>query len=340
MKNNKATIHDISRSLGIDSSTVSRALNGSDRVKDKTKELINKKAEELGYRKNIMARNLRMNRTFTIGVIVPRIDRHFFAKLIAGIEETAFNLNYEVIIAQSLDSLEREKKLLANMLNNRVDGLLISTTMETISYDHFDAYKDENSPIIFVDRPNKIGYNSNVIINDQETSLNATQHLIDNGYKNIVHFAGPQEVDLYKLRLAGYKAALEKNGIEFNEDYVIESRLMQEDGEKMAKQILELPNVDAVFAANDHAAIGAMKRLKEQGVKIPEDIAFMGFSDEPISEYIEPGLSTVKQPATLMGKEATSLLIGQIENKSGDIVHTKILDAELIVRNSTKKITA
>lgn len=338
MRKSSATIHDISKSLGIDSSTVSRALNDSPRVSKKTKEKILSKALELGYQRNSLASKLRSNRTNTIGVIVPRISRHFFSSVIAGIEETAYDAGYDVIICQSLESLEREQKLIETLLSNRVDGILISISMETTNYDHFDNYKSNGFPLIFFDRPCEVAKNTNVIIDDFKAGFEATEHLILKGCKHIVHMTGPHELELYRKRAKGYMAALEKHNIEVNQDYIIESPLMKNDGVECAKKILNLPIVDGVFSANDTAAISAMQYLKSQHIKIPEDIAFIGFSNEPISAVIEPSLTTMNQPDFEMGKVATTLLFQQIKNKVDEKENqTKILVPKLIIRNSTKR---
>lgn len=338
MKKGNTTIHDISKSLGIDSSTVSRALNDSPRVSEKTKAKILARAEELGYQRNSLASQLRTNRSNTIGVIVPRISRHFFATVIAGIEETAFEAGYGVVICQSLEEIDREKKLIDTLLSNRVDGLLISISMQTNRLDHFDSYKKHGFPLIFFDRPcNKSEY-TNVIIDDFKAGFMATEHLIEQGCENIFHLSGPQNLELYIQRTKGYKAALEKYGMKVNEEFIFESTLMETDGVEAAEEILKLPLIDAVFSSNDTAAIGAMKHLKASAIKIPEDIAFIGFSNEPVSTVIEPSLSTVSQSDFEMGQMATKLLIGQIENKSEvKLIETKILQPKLIIRDSSKK---
>jgi len=337
MKNNNVTIHDISKALGIDSSTVSRALNNSDRVSKKTKEKIFNKAAELGYQRNSLASKLRTNRTNTIGVIVPRISRHFFSSVIAGIEETAFKAGFDVIICQSLESIDREKKLVETLLSNRVDGILISISMETSNFDHLNNYKSNGFPLIFFDRPCNVTENTNVIIDDVKAGFDATSHLIERGCKHIVHFSGPQNLELYRNRKKGYTNALNAYGIPFSDNLVIETQLMQQDGISAARQLLKLPKVDGVFSANDTAAISAMQYLKTKGINIPNDIAFVGFSNEPISAIIEPSLSTIKQPDFEMGKVASTLLFEQIKNKKYSAENqTKILSPSLIVRSSSK----
>ncbi len=340
MKNTPITIHDIAKSLGIDSSTVSRALNNSDRVSLKTKKKIIEKANELGYQRNILASNLRKKETRTIGVIVPRISRHFFSSAISGIEETAFKAGYKVIICQSLEKLEREISLINTLRENRVDAVIMSISMETQNYNHLDGLTKENTPMLIFDRHcNVPGYN-NVLLDDFMGGYEATMHLIQQGCKKIAHFSGPKNLNVYKNRLKGYKVALEENDIPFKEELVINSRLMKEDGKELAQKVLQYPQkIDGIFCANDAAAISAMQYLKKKKVKIPEDIAIVGFSNEPISAVIEPALSTIEQSGSEMGKIATELVLKQIKNKSIKTEpETIVLKPSLIIRDSSKKI--
>lgn len=334
----KTTIHDISKALKINSSTVSRALNNSPRVSQKTKDLIQKKAIEFGYQKNILASNLRTNKTNTIGIIVPRISRNFFSSVISGIEETAYKAGYNVVIGQSLESFEREQKLVSTLLSNRVDGLLISVSMGTTNYDHLSNFKTNGGPIVFFDRPMIIADTPSITIDDFEASYNATQHLIDNGCKDIVHFSGFQKIELYKKRMQGYIAALTDNNITVRTEYILESQLSEADGVELAKKVLKLPKVDGIYSSNDTAAISAMQHFKKKGLKIPDDIAIVGFNNDSISAVIEPGLTTVNQPDVEMGIIASSLLIELIKKTiDNPESHSKTLGTELIIRNSSLK---
>ena len=338
MKKSKVTIHDISKALNIDSSTVSRALNKSPRVSKKTREKIIQKANELGYQRNTLASNLRTNKTNTIGVIVPRISRNFFSSVISGIEETAYKSGYSVVICQSLDDLDREVKLMGTLLSNRVDGILISISMETTQYEHLQAFLDHGSPIVFFDRPCKLSNCSNVTIDDYKASYEATEHLIKKGCRDIVHFSGPQEIELYKNRKNGYIDALKDNKIPIKNEYCIESNLSEKDGIDSAKKVLALKNIDGIYAANDTSAISAIKHLQSCGINIPKQIAVVGFNNDPISEVIEPTLTTVNQPDFKIGKISAELLLEQIEKKNNKTHNESILlDSELIVRNSTAK---
>lgn len=335
-KTEQITIHDIARALEIDSSTVSRALNDSPRVSAKTKKRILDKANELGYQRNSLASNLRTNKTNTIGVIVPRISRNFFSNVISGIEAKAYEAGYNVVICQSLESFDREKKIMDNLLSNRVDGILISTSMETESFEHLKPYLNNIGPIVFYDRPCDFENCSSISINDYKASFEATEHLINNGCSHIAYFSGPQTVSLYRNRKQGYIDALKKHHIDFNESYCFESMLSEQNGIESAKKVLELQKVDGIYSANDTAAISAMQYLKANGVRIPEDIAVVGFNNDPISAVIEPSLTTIDQPDFEMGEIASSVLIQQI--KSGEVKgkdQSVVLDIELIKRNSS-----
>ena len=336
---NKVTIHDIARALNINSSTVSRALNDSPRVTQKTKEKIIEKAKEMGYQRNLLASNLRKNITNTIGIVVPRISRHFFSSVIQGVEETAYLAGYSVFICQSLEQLEREKNILETLTANRVDGVLLSISMETTDYTHINSLKSRGIPLVFFDRHCNVSGNSNVLIDDYKGGFDATQHLISNGCKNIIHFSGPQELEIYKNRFKGYKEALRKNKIPFRAEYVISSRLMEHDGVANTKQLLtDNLNFDAIFSANDVAAIGAIKYLNEKGIKIPKEVAIVGFSNEPISTVIKPTLTTINQPGFEMGKRATHLLLKHIKNDSEFLnAETIVMESSLIERQSSQK---
>ncbi|MGB0890873.1 MAG: LacI family DNA-binding transcriptional regulator, partial [Flavobacteriaceae bacterium] len=285
------------------------------------------------------ASNLRKNKTFTLGVIVPRISRQFFSNAIAGIEETAFKAGYTVIICQSLESLEREQSIVNTLLANRVDGILISISMETKNYNHLKGLRQRKIPYVFFDRHCNIPGNSNVVINDFEAAFMAVEHLIKKKSTEIAHFSGPQNLEIYKNRFQGYKAALEKYNIPFREELVISSSLMENNAAKNVKKMLALPyKVDGLFCANDVVAIGAIKYLKELQIKIPQEIAIVGFSNESISYVIEPALTTVNQSGLEIGNTATKLLIDKISNESKKKIHeTIIVKTNLIIRKSSMR---
>lgn len=336
----KTTIHEIAKALQIDSSTVSRALNDSDRVKPRTKERILKKAKELGYVRNVLASNLRHNKSNTIGVVVPRISRYFFSSTIAGIEEVASKAGYNVLICQSLEEVARERKIIKNLIANRVDGILISVTMETQKPTHLTECFENGTPLVFFDRHvSGMKQTGKVLIDDVQGGLEATEHLIQQGCRKIAHFTGPLQVEIYKNRLQGYRSALRNNNIPYDENLVFVSTLLEEDGEHLAQKILaEFESVDAIFCANDTAAIGVLNFLKKAKVKVPDDIAIAGFSNEPTSSVIEPSLTSVDQSGTEIGRLACHLLLDYFEN-GNTLVNDKtvMLPPKLIIRNSSQK---
>jgi len=342
MKNGKTTIHKIAKELNLDSSTVSRALNNSDRVKKKTRDLIFQKAEEMGYQRNLIASSLRKRKSNTIGVVVPRISLYFFSSAIAGIEEAAFAAGYNVIISQSLEKVVREEGIVKNLISNQVDGLLISVSMETKTAKHLNILEENNVPLVFFDRHcDGLKKSSSVILDDEHAAFEATSHLIKMGCTRIAHFSGPQNLKIYHNRLKGYKSALETYNLSFNSDLVITSKLSEKDGILSVKILLE-SNIkfDSIFSANDLTAISAMKYLKNIGYRIPEDVAVVGISNEPMSEVIEPSLTTVDQSGFEIGKIACRLLIDSIEaeEKSTNISNkTVILKPTLLERESSRK---
>ncbi|MCG2460254.1 LacI family transcriptional regulator [Flavobacteriaceae bacterium F89] len=336
----KATIHEIARSLNIDSSTVSRALNDSPLVKKATKDLILKKAREMGYKRNLLASNLRRNKSNTIGVIVPRISRHFFSSTIAGIEEAAYKDGFNVIICQSLEQLNREQRIVENLLQNRVDGILISVSMETLKGSHLEQCAVTDTPLVFFDRHIKdLPYSGQVLIDDFHGGFVATEHLILKGCKKIAHFTGPKNLEIYKNRLAGYRSAMEEHDLENNGNLILPSSLMESDGFKLVAKLLDtVGDVDGIFCANDLVAIGAMKGLKALGKTIPDDIAIVGFSNEPISEIIEPSLTTIDQNGESIGRLACEMLLRQITRTDKMIRNkTVVLTPKLIERESSNR---
>lgn len=336
------TIHDLARDLGLDSSTISRALSDSPRVGSKTKERVLEKAKELGYQRNLMASNLRAKKTMTIGVVVPHISRHFFSEAIDGIEQVVAKKKYRVIISQSRDDFENEKEIVNGLFMNRVDGLLISPSMETPNGEHLDLFYKNKIPIVLFDRYFENGGLSKVIFEDKKGAYDLTQHLIDNGCKKIYHLAGDLNSQIYKQRFEGYKEALKSNNLDFNENFVKESSLYKEDAEEFIIELLkdEINFPDAIVCANDVSALAIMKYLDENtDVKVPEDLAIAGFSNEPASDIIKPGLTTIDQHPFRIGKTAADMLLKFIDDKENafNSSNTIVVKSELIIRGSSQK---
>jgi LacI family transcriptional regulator len=343
MKYNQVTIKDIARELGISPSTVSRALKDHPDISPETKRVVNALAEKLNYQPNIVALSLRQSKTNTIGVIIPEIVHFFFSTVISGIEDIAYSAGYNVILTQSNESEAREILDMKALFNSRVDGMLMSVSRETTNFDHIEGMLAKGVPIVFFDRVFNTDQASKIIVDDFTGAKEATLHLIDQGCKRIAHIEGPPNLDISVQRLEGYKEALKENNIPFNKELVsICPSGTIEEGKIATEKLLELKNPpDAIFATNDPAAMGAMQAIKEKGLKMPHDIALVGFSNWFFSALMDPPLSSVDQPGFEMGQEAAKLLIRQIEKQDKDDLEiapeTKILKTRLIVRESSLK---
>ena len=333
----EVTIYDLARKLNISIATVSRALKDDPVVSKKTKKRIADLALEMGYRSNNFARNLRTSRTNTIGVIIPRINSSFMSAVIAGMENVANSEGYNLIISQSSESAEKERVNAATLFNSRVDGLLVSLAYDTDSLAHFEPFTKKKIPLIFFDRTSDKTEGTCIQINNLGAAYEATTHLISQGYTRIVHITATPKRNVYVDRLQGYKQALADQHIPFRDDYVIVGNLSQEAGADAAAIIREMkPLPDAVFVANDNGAVGCMTALKQMGIRIPEDIAFVGFNNDPVSTVIEPNLTTVNYPGYEMGQIAARNLIDHLNGASSiNSTNTIILRSELVIRESS-----
>ncbi|RNC83420.1 MAG: LacI family transcriptional regulator [Balneola sp.] len=316
--------------------TVSRALNNSDKINAGTKELVLKKAEELGYIPNQIAKSLQTKKTYTIGVVIPEIQHVFFSAVISGIESVVYDNNYHLFLTNSSESFEREKDVIETLKSRRVDGLLISRSEDSDDEGYYKKLIDTGTQIVFFDRcVENIGA-SCICVNDYSSSFQATEHLINNGYKKIAHLAGPPNLNISSERLRGYKDALERNDLLFDDSLVVISGFKESGGYKAMNELMSnsahLP--EAIVAVNDPAAFGAIKFINESGYRIPDDIAIVGFSDDIRSELLPVPLTTVKQPAYEMGERAARKLISTIENKSESIENI-YMSTELIIRASS-----
>lgn len=333
----EVTIYDIAQKLNISSATVSRALNNDPVVNKKTRKRIFDAADEMGYRLNHFARNLRNQKTNIIGVIVPRLNSYFMSSVISGIEQVANSEGYNIIISQSAEQWDKEIANARTMFNNRVDGLLVSLAYDTKNITHFEPFFKRNIPVIFFDRVEEHKGSTYVLIDNKRAAYEATKHLINEGCKRIVHITATPKRNVYTDRLAGYKQALAEHKIKFKDTYVIISNLSQEDGEEVAKKILQMqPLPDGVFVANDNCAVGCMVALKKAGINIPQDIAFVGFNNDPVATVVEPNLTTVNYAGYQMGEMAAHNIINRLK---GAPMHNtnSILTSELIIRASSQK---
>jgi LacI family transcriptional regulator len=337
MKKEKTTIHDIARKLNITASTVSRALKDHPRISTETKKAVLKAAQKLNYQPNHIAAALRNGRSNIIGIIVPTADRSFFSSVVRGIEEVANASKYNVMICQTYDSYEKEVATIEALLNARVDGIIASYAKSTISFDHYIKVKERGIPLILFDRSNDELEVSHVVIDDFLGAFKATEHLIQQGCKRIAHFTNTRKISIYKERLRGYREALIANGLVYDEALVVESNLQLEDGRKSMEHLLENKLVvDGIFSASAYGILGAMQVLKENNMRIPDDVALVGFSNEVFTSVTEPALSTVEQHSMRIGNAAAQIFLEEVAAGNEKFIPQKIvLKPELIIRGSS-----
>jgi DNA-binding LacI/PurR family transcriptional regulator len=339
MKNQQATIRDIAIKLQISISTVSRALRNAADVNPETKKAVLSLARELNYEPNRVAQSLRSKRTKTLGVVVPEINLHFFSSAISGIQEYSARYNYGVMICQSLESVETEKSNLHMLLSNRVDGLLVSLSSETDSYDHLRSVIEKKIPLVLFDRICTQVDTTKVVVDDYNGAFKAVEHLILTGCKSIAFVGGPQHLYICKERLKGYTDALMRYNLPISQELIVHCTHLLKDPVQAMEQLLKRKEKpDAIFAMNDPIAIIIMQVLKGKGISIPEAMSVIGFTNEPVSQFIEPSLTTVSQPSYEMGQVAAQLFLEQLENQNVFPFVTKVLPTELLIRNSTKRI--
>ncbi|GHA74836.1 LacI family DNA-binding transcriptional regulator [Pontibacter akesuensis] len=335
----KVTIHDIAEKLNVTASTVSRALNNSPRISEVTKKAVLKAAKQMNYQPNNIAAALRNGKSNIIGIIVPTADRAFFASVIRGIEEVANTFNYKVIISQSYDNYEKEVQTIDALFSARVDGIIASIGKNTEDFAHYKNALEKGFPLVLFDRTTDALDVSQVMINDYLGAYKVVEHLIEQGCKRIAHFTSPKKVSVFKERLRGYVDALKDNGLPYDEELVVLSNLQLEDGRASMEQLLQLKEMpDAVFSASDFGAMGAMQVLKERGIKIPEQVALAGFSNDPFTSFTDPPLTTVDQLSLTMGRRTAELFFQQL--KAGDkraVPQKTVLKPELIIRKSSLK---
>jgi len=338
MRSNQITIKDIARILGISPSTVSRALKDHPDINVDTKKAVNELALRLKYQPNAVAISLKNSRSNTIAVMIPEIVHYFFSSVISGIEDVASQKGFTVIICQSNESFEREVANARTLLSHRVDGVLVSISKQTHSFEHLLDLQEGGIPLVFFDRIAPEINADQVIIDDKEAAYKATRHLIETGRKRIAHFAGPQNLVIGRDRLQGYVNALTEAGIPVDKHLIVEADTF-EKARNAVMNMLDAGIVpDGIFAVNDLTAIGAMQTIQKRGYKIPGEISIVGFSDGYLSGITDPHLSSVDQHGYEMGTTAAEMLFHRILSIETEYIpEVKILSADLIVRGSSEK---
>ncbi len=295
-------------------------------------------ALKMGYQQNTFASNLRRRQTNTIGVIVPRLNSYFMSTVIAGMEKVANSSGYNLIIAQSQESVKKEVAGVNTMFNSRVDGLLVSLAFDTRSIEHYDAFLKKEIPLIFFDRVVEIPNCTSIVIDNRKAGYDATLHLLNEGCRRIVHISGSLNRNVYSDRLEGYKQALQEKDIRFDEALVIQNNLSDQSGAEAAQQILKMnKRPDGIFSSNDTSAVACIRELKQAGISVPDQIAVVGFNNDPISKVIEPNLTTIHYPGEEMGEMAALTLINRLKKLPSTNLNTIVLRHELIIRQSSLK---
>lgn len=333
----EVTIYDIAQKLALSSATVSRALQDNPLINKKTRTRVQQAARKLGYRHNTFASSLRKQKTNTIGIIVHELKSNFITSVLSGIEKVTSEAGYDLIIAHSSESFKKEEANTLNLFHKRVDGLIASLAFDTTGLDHFKPFQERGIPVVFFDRVEEGSEGINVIIDNYKCGYHATKHLIDQGCSRIVLVTASLKRNVYAQRQKGYKDALFDNDIPFNEDYLLIKDLSEQGGIEAARQILQMsPLPDGAFVTNDFSAAVFMQVLKDNGVRIPEDIAVVGFNNDAIGKIIEPQLTTIDYPGAEMGEIAARNLINHLKGIT-NIKHTNtiVIRSDLIVRKSS-----
>lgn len=330
------TIYDLAERLNLSIATVSRALNNDPTVNKKTKKKVCELAEAMGYRKNNFASGLRLQKTNTIGIIVHELNSHFIASVLSGIEEVMTAAEYIIVIGHSSESTVTEVANANNLFHKRVDGLIVSLANDTVSLDHYEPFIKRGIPIVFFDRVRMEAPGIKVIIDNEKAGYDATAHLIQQGCRNLMHITGNLTQNVYADRLNGFKKALRDKNLPDEQGHVLVTDLSERAGVEVARQILELKRrPDGLFFSNDLCAAVCMKTLKDAGIKIPEQIAIVGFNNDTIGRLVEPQLSTVNYAGSEMGRVAANNLLSQLNSSLGLASYTVVLTSQLMIRESS-----
>lgn len=333
----KPTIKDIAKALNISAAAVSKALHNDDRISEKTKQAVKKVAKELNYQPNHLASALRKGKSKLVGVIVPRTNSHFFSSVIQSMEAVLNKEGYHIIITQSNESYKKECANIDTLLFTQVDGIIASMANETIDLEYFEKIKSKGIPLILFDRGENDLNVDYIGINDYDSSHMIVEHLIKQGCRRIAHIGGYRRTRIFNNRIRGYIDAIKKHKLPFDDAFLVESSLTTEDGRTKMMELLALKNrPDAVYVAGDYAALGALQVLNEQGISIPNEIALVGFGNEPFTSMVTPSISSVNQHSAEIGKQAAKTFLAHAQKT---VVKQKlnkiILNAELIIRHSS-----
>jgi LacI family transcriptional regulator, repressor for deo operon, udp, cdd, tsx, nupC, and nupG len=335
MKQKPVTIKEIAKRLNVSVSTISRALHDHPSIGLRMRQQVKKLAEELNYEPNQAAISFKQGKTFTIGVILPNLGEEFFSIAINGIEDIATRNKYTVLIGQSHDDTEREKLIADSMRKHRVDGLIVSLSKNTVTYEHFDLMKDHGIPVVFFDRVPETPDAYTVSCNLRSSSVKLVDWLVNKGFTSIGFIKGPDTMLPSKERLDGYYEGLKKNNLTANPGFVVQTDLTQKRTQDAMGKLLTLKEPPrAVIAFNDYVALEAIKYARSKGTKINQDLFFVSYANLPVTSYLdEPPIASVEQFPYQQAEKATEVLFQLIEAKGGktDIERKIVLESKVIV---------
>ena len=334
------TMKDIARELGVSVATVSRALSDSPSISRERRQAIQQYAREHNYFPNVIAEQLRHSRrnpSRAIGVIVPELVHYYFSSILDGIEGEASARGYQIMVAKSNESYEREVEICEAMLKNKVCGIIVSQAKDTEKYDHFLHLDAAGVPLVFFDRICPALNASRVVVDDYMGTLNAVSYLISTGCKRIAFYGAPMNMVIAKNRYNGYRDALYKHGLTVDEKLVriCDNRA---DAERITPAMMHMEDrPDAFFAVNDETAIGILSVVKRMGFTVPDDVSICGFTNGFRATVCDPMLTTVEQRGSQVGKEAADILIGLVEGSlPTDHAEKRIVKTRLVVRGTTR----
>jgi DNA-binding LacI/PurR family transcriptional regulator len=336
MKHHLTSLNDIAKALGVSASTVSRALKDHPDISLATREKIKAFAEKVNYRPNALALSLKLQTSNTIGIVIPEIVHHFFSSIISGIEDIAYSKGYRVMICQSNEDFRREEINVQALLDHRVDGLLVCISKTTSNFEHLKSVYRSQIPMVFLDRICSEIETDRVTTDDFNGARMITAHLIEKGCRRILHLGTKPQLMIGQDRQHGYIQALRDHQIDEDPALIIKCDTPSDVATHKALILSLAKNIDGIFAVNDFTAIAVMTLLKENGYKIPDDIAVAGFGDDPIASIVEPPLTTVEQKGYQMGQEAMNILIERLtSNENVKKPEAKVFQVELKKRKST-----
>lgn len=336
MKQRRTSLKDLADKLGVSIATVSRALRNSHEVGEEMTRKVKQLAKELNYRPNPFAQSLRKEAPRVIGVIVPNLVTHYYAAVLDGIEDYASKLGYSVISSNSHEDHEREAQALDNFLNMHVEGIIACLAQDTTDYSHFEQLHEMGVPLVFFARCCLEDMFSQVVGNGDVAAQEATQHMIETGSRRVAFIGGPNHLDMVRRRKHGYLEALRENRIPIDRDLVVCDKIDFDVARKATLRLLEGENPpDAILAFNDIITYAAFDAIKSKGLRIPEDVAIIGFTDGDTAAFVTPRLSAIMDQAHVQGTKACQLLMKSINGD--EKIYKEVVPMILKIRESSEK---